>query len=282
MTGRTRRASVSRPVAGAPGADWRMLNRAHWDELVPLHLSGSFYDVAGFRRRPDVLRDFEADELGPVDGRSLLHLQCHFGLDTLSWASRGARVTGLDFSAVAVAAARALAVEVGAAARFVAADVYDAVEALDGQRFDVVYTGLGALCWLPDLEGWARVVRALLRDGGVLYLVEFHPFANILDEADGRTVAMDYFDDRPEQGSGTGSYADRAAATAHNVTVQFPHTLGRVLSAIAAVGLRLEFLHEHDRTLFPRFATLHRDPDGYRLPPGQPRVPLMYSLRARA
>lgn len=124
-------------------------NKAMWDERVPIHVAGDFYGVDEFRsgRQPLAIRPFEVDEMGSVEGRSLLHLQCHFGLDTLSWARLGARVTGLDFSGPAVAAATQLAADIGVAADFVQADLYDAVSALEGRQFDVVYTGKGALNW---------------------------------------------------------------------------------------------------------------------------------------
>ena len=163
--------------------DWRALNRANWDDRVPVHLASSFYDLAAFRAGADSLRPFEPAEAGDVTGKRLAHLQCHIGLDTLSWARRGALVSGLDFSAPAVSAASALACELGIEASFVVADVYDAVPAFGGRRFDIVYTGIGALVWLPDIPRWARVAAELLAPGGFLYLVEGHPFAQVLDEA---------------------------------------------------------------------------------------------------
>lgn len=227
------------------------------------------------------MRDFEIAELGDVRGHRLVHLQCHFGLDTLAFARRGARVTGLDFSAKAIAQASALAAEAELDARFVSADVYDAVDALGGQRYDIVYTGIGSLVWLPDVNRWAEVVANLLAPGGMLYLAEFHPFTDMLDEQDGRTVTFDYFSDAPQEWALEGTYADRSAPTEHNTTVQFGHSLGEVVSAVAAAGLRLEFLHEHDFTLFERFASLQRHDRGiFRLPADHPRIPLMYSLRA--
>ena len=262
--------------------DWRGLNKALWDERVPIHVGSPFYDVAGFRAGGDPLRSFELDEVGDVSGRSLVHLQCHFGLDTLSWARHGARVTGLDFSEPAIEQARALAGELGLEARFVAADVYDAVEALGRERYDVVYTGLGALVWLPDLDRWARTVASLLAPGGFLDLAEFHPFADTLDEEEGRTVAFDYFDAEPRVWTEPGTYAELSAPTEHNTSVEWAHGLGTVVTAIANAGLRIEFLHEHDHTLFERFTTLEKRPDGtYHLPAERPRIPLMYSLRAR-
>lgn len=178
-------------------------------------------------------------------------------------------------------AARDLADSIDVSARFVAADVDDTPEVVGGETFDIVYTGIGALCWLPDLPAWARVVRRLLAPDGFLYLAEFHPFADILDDAEGRTVVADYFDEGPHVSTAAGSYADPAAATRHNTTVQYRHRLGTVLSAITGAGLRLEFLNEHDITLFPRFASLIASPGGFRQQDGRPRIPLMYSLRAR-
>ncbi|MFC4907132.1 class I SAM-dependent methyltransferase [Actinomadura gamaensis] len=255
------------------------VNRALWDERVPIHVGSEFYDVAGFRAGADALRDFELAEVGDVSGRSLAHLQCHFGLDTLSWARRGARVTGLDFSAPAIETARSLASETGLDARFVVSDVYAAPEAL-GETYDIVYTGLGAICWLPDIARWARTVAALLRPGGFLYLSEFHPFADTLDEETGTTVTFDYFDRGPQEWTQSGTYADRSAPTRHNRSISFAHGVGDVVSAVIAAGLRLDFLHEHEYTVFAPFQNLQKDGQIYRVPEGRPRVPLMYSLRA--
>ena len=135
--------------------EWREANRASWDERVPIHVSGEFYDVAAFKAGEERLQPFEIAEVGDVAGKDLLHLQCHFGIDTLSWARRGARVTGLDFSGPAVEAASGLASDMGLEATFVQSDVYEAANATGGKAFDIVYTGRGALNWLPDIERWA-------------------------------------------------------------------------------------------------------------------------------
>jgi SAM-dependent methyltransferase len=264
--------------------DYLSVNRAWWHERVGIHLESEFYDVAGFRAGGDTLRDFEPGEVGDVSDRTLVHLQCHFGLDTLSWARRGARVTGLDFSAPATEAARAIAEECGIDARFVTADVYDAVEVL-GETYDIVYTGLGALNWLPDIRRWAEIVVSLLKPDGFLYLAEFHPFSDIFDEADGTTVRFDYFGQSPlvwEDAPGT--YAQTDAVTQSNRAIEYLHPLGDIVSALIGAGLRVEFLHEYDYTLFPRFTGMRetKEPFGkvYRLPSDRPRIPLMYSLRA--
>ena len=181
--------------------EWTETNRASWDERVPIHVSGEFYDVAGFKAGEERLRPFEIEEVGYVAGKDLLHLQCHFGVDTLGWARRGARVVGLDFSAPAIEAASALGTELGLDAEFVRSDVYDAVNALGGRRFDIVYTGLGAINWLPDIGRWAETVAALVRPGGFLYLAEFHPITNVFGDED-LTVEHGYFHDGRAAGLG--------------------------------------------------------------------------------
>jgi SAM-dependent methyltransferase len=270
------------------GVDWRALNRANWDDRVPVHLGSSFYDLAGFRGGASSLRPFEVAEVGDVAARQLVHLQCHIGLDTLSWARLGAVVSGLDFSSPAVEAASALARELGIGAEFVVADVYDAVAAFGGRKFDIVYTGTGALVWLPDIARWARVVAGLLVPGGFLYLVEGHPFAQVLEDASGApwgaglAVVRDYFDSGPQVEDFPYSYTD-GPALEHTRQVEFQHGLGEVITALVEAGLRVEFVHEHEVEAFGRFEMLQRREDGtYGFPPGQPRVPLMFSLRASA
>jgi len=260
---------------------WRETNRASWDERVPIHVGGEFYDVAGFKAGEEHLRPFELEEMGDVSGKDLLHLQCHFGKDTLSWARRGARTTGLDFSAPAVEAARGLAAEIGIEAEFVRSDVYEAQGALGNRTFDVVYTGLGALNWLPDIDRWAGVAAGLVRPGGFLYLAEFHPFSDVFGDDD-LTVEHDYFHtEEPQVWDEPGTYADLEAETENNVTYEWNHTLSDVVTALIDAGLVLRFLHEHDYTLFPRWPILEKTGlDTYRLPEGTPRIPLMYSLKA--
>jgi SAM-dependent methyltransferase len=262
--------------------DWLQVNREMWDERVPIHTASAFYDVDGFLAGRSTLRPFEVAELGDVTGRTLVHPQCHFGLDTLSWARAGASVTGLDFSEPAIEAARDLAGRAGIDADFVHADVYDAPSALGGRRFDIVYTGLGAVIWLPDIEKWARTMAALVAPGGTFYLAEFHPFTDIFADED-LTVAYPYFNDGPLTFDEPGTYADLTAPTVHNRSIEWNHGLGEVVSALITAGLRVEFLHEHDHTLFARWPFLRREADGtYRLPEGTPSLPLVYSLRAAA
>ena len=266
--------------------EYQETNRRHWDGVTALHVASEFYDVESFKAGRNSLYQLEIDDIGPIEGKTLLHLQCHFGQDTLSWARLGARVTGLDFSIEAIEAARTLASEIGVEAEFVCANVYDAREALGGRQFDAVYTGGGALVWLPDIDRWAEVAAACVAPGGVLYLREFHPFSHIFDdEAESELrVRHPYF--RPAEplryeGLGRGTYAV-AAELEHDVTYEWAHSLGEVVTAIAQAGLQIEFLHEVDYTEFKQFPFMVEEPKGrWRLPEHAESVPLIYSLRAR-
>jgi len=225
-------------------AEGRAANLARWDEAAPLHAASELYDLAGFRTGRDDIRPFELLELGSVAGLDLVHLQCHLGTDTLSWARHGARVVGLDFSPAAIEAATQLAIDCAIDAEFVCSDVYDARSALDGRSFDIVYTGIGALGWLPDLDEWARVVDGLLRPGGILYLVEIHPIVlGVL--SDGRTLDQDIFEAQyvrwDEKG---GTYAAPDATLVNTTTFERSHALSEMISAVLCVGFRIELFHE--------------------------------------
>jgi SAM-dependent methyltransferase len=260
--------------------DWIQTNRALWDERVSIHVDSEFYDVDGFLAGRSSLRPFELAEMGDVQGLTLVHPQCHFGLDTLSWARLGARVTGLDFSAPAIAAAREIATRAGLEAEFIEANVYDAVDALEGRQFDIVYTGIGAILWLPDVDRWAKTMAELLVPGGRFYFAEFHPFTEVFGEEE-LIVTNSYFDRGPHEYDEPGTYADLSAPTTHTRSVEWQHGIGEVVSALAGAGLRIELLHEHDFTLTSRWPFLRPAEDHtFRMPPGVPALPLMYSLWA--
>jgi SAM-dependent methyltransferase len=209
-----------------------------------------------------------------------VHAQCHFGLDSLSWAREGARVVGFDFSAPAVAAARELAARIGVQAEFVQASLDEALAVFAGRTFEIVYTGIGAINWLPDLAGWARTMAGLLAPGGRFYMAEFHPFAAVFSDH-ALTVAESYFDRGPYVHHIGGSYVDPTAHTEHDTFVTWKHTLGDVVSSLAQAGLDIDFLHEHAYALRARWPFLERHADRtYRMPAGWPELPLLYSIRA--
>jgi SAM-dependent methyltransferase len=269
-------------AASSPADDWLRLNRAWWDERAPGHVASEFYDVPGFLAGKDSLRAFEPEEVGDVRGKRLLHLMCHIGLDTLSWARRGAIVTGLDFSRPALDTAVSLAGRAGiGSARFVAAEFGDAGRALAGETFDVVYTGTGVTQWIPDIDSWARTLAALVAPGGFFYIADYHPFPDSFDIVDGqvRGLRHGYLDHGPWAEQAAGSYTGPAETSA-NTFIKWNHHIGSVVNALAAAGLRIEFLHEYDFTDAP-FHGLERGGDGlWRIPAGRFRIPLMFSLRA--
>ncbi len=259
------------------------LNRLSWDERVPIHVASDFYDVDGFKAGAPAVQPFEVEELGALGGLRLVHLQCHFGLDTLDLVRMHPELhgVGLDFSAPAIEEASRIATELGLADRatFVQADVRHANSVLDRESFDVVYTGKGAIGWLPDLRQWAEQCASLLRPGGYLYLCEFHPVGYALDD-EVMGVKYDYFADQPYVEEESGSYADPEATTVHNVNYWWNHPLDRTLSAILGAGLELRFFHEWDYTLFKMAKWLVEGDDGRYRWPGEERLPLMFTLKA--
>ena len=266
-------------------ADSFALNHAWWNGVVETHMKSPSYLTQAFREGGDTLHPIESAEIGDVRGKTLVHLQCHFGLDTLSLARRGARVTGLDFSANALAQARALAKDTGIDARFVESNVYDAPSAL-GDSYDIAYVTWGAINWLPDLHRWARVVASVLNPGGFLYLLEGHPAALMLGQKtkdEPLTPGWAYFaHEGPQVFDEEGTYADRGAKLAHTVTHEWAHPISEILSALIEAGLRIEMFHEHDRLAWQLWPSLEYDGNRmYRLPEGKLRLPLSFSLRAR-
>ncbi|MGW1072748.1 class I SAM-dependent methyltransferase [Streptomyces sp. NPDC002537] len=265
-------------------------NERNWDARTPVHVGSAFYGLDGSRAPGDWFAPFEWEDVGPLDGRSVLHLQCHLGTETRAFAERGAaRTVGLDFSAAAVEQARELAHDAGQDVEFVRADVHDAVAALGGRRFDVVYTGKGALCYLPDLDRWARIAHALLRPGGLLYVVEFHPLFNSLgpvphpDEERGvLRLRHDYLSGRgPLRIDNTRTYTDGPPLRGATVSYEWRHGMGDVVGAVAGAGLRVDVLRETELLPWPRFPDMVRGEGGWwRLPEDAPRVPLMFALGA--
>lgn len=258
-------------------------NRLHWDELVPIHAASRFYEVDAFLAGECTLLPIEREELGDVRDKSLVHLQCHFGLDTLSWARRGARVTGVDFSPKAIGKARELARAIGVEARFVESEFTATHRALDGERFDIVFTSWGVLGWLPDLRAWARAVAALVRPGGTFYIVEIHPTIFLFDETSEALVRKYpyFYSPDPLIEESSGSYADEGAETTHRRRYAWIYELGTIVTSLIEAGLTIEYLREHDGACNAVVPCLVEGDDGlYRLPPREPSLPLSFSLRA--
>jgi len=266
------------------------INRQAWDERATIHVRGNAsYPVEAFKAGTAGLKPNTPDDLGDVRGRRLLHLQCHFGLDTLMWVRQGATVTGVDFSPVAIAEARSLAAETGLEATFIEADVCNLPDNL-AEQFDVALSYYGTIMWLGDLKRWAAGIARSLKPGGFFYLADYHPVALAMEIADDEFVprpGCNYFNDgRPMGCKGPGTYAAPLAETRHNVTYQWQHTLQDIVCALVGAGLRLEFLHEFPYSFYEQYRhpdrkLMRQDERGWwHLVQGDGLLPLMFSLKA--
>ncbi len=265
--------------------EFREANLANWDERVAGHIVG--YEVQRYIDDPQHLSDvvtFDLERLGDLSGKKVIHLQCHIGTDTLSLARLGAEVTGIDFSPQAVAAARSMFEAAGTPGRFIESELYDSPGALD-EKFDIVYTGVGALTWLSDIDGWAGVVDHFLRPGGRLFMTEGHPMAGALDQdREDRLLVVDlpYFEGRMS----TWHDEDRSYlgdATLTNTTIHdWNHGLGEIFTALLDRGFVIKSFVEHDSLFWQMHSWMELGEDGrYRFPEEvRDQVPLMYTLVA--
>lgn len=257
------------------------VNRANWNERTPVHAGSALYDVPSFKAGRMTLHEIERREVGDVRGKTLLHLQCHFGLDTMSWARLGASATGVDFSDAAIELAQSLNGELGLDARFIRSNIYDLPSALD-EQFDIVFTSYGVLCWLPDLDGWAQIAAQYVKPGGVFYIVDGHPVMNVFEEsADGELQpTYGYFHEEILWDGGEPSYA--GTEIIESPVYEWQHGLGEIVTALLGAGLRLEFLHEFGFSGYRAFPSMERGDDGWwRLPEHNESYPQLFSIRAR-
>ena len=255
------------------------INRKAWNTRTKLHLASTFYDVEGFVAGRGSLTDLELELLGPISGKEVLHLQCHFGQDTLSMARYGARVTGLDISDTAIEEARKLTERCGLKADWHCGNVLDRVERFESS-FDVVFTSYGTIGWLPELRSWAANIANYLRPGGLFVFVEFHPVVWMFDNAFTR-VAYSYFNRERIVEEEQGSYADREAPD-RIASVSWNHDLAEVLSSLMEAGLVIERFEELDGSPHACFANSEKGPDGlYRIKGMEGRIPMVYGLVAR-
>ena len=257
---------------------YKNANRSYWNELVAIHASSEFYNLQAFKSGVSTLHSIERTEIEDVQGKHLLHLQCHFGLDTLSWARLGAKVVGVDFSEKAIELADSLAREMDIPARFICSDVYDLHTKLR-RRFDIVFNSYGVLTWLPDLSPWAKVLARFLKPTGFVYIVDDHPYASMLDEAEDGTVLPSYQSPEPMWLPPGGSYADRTAPVV-NGHYEWHHTLGELVGSLVEAGLVIESLREFPVCSWQRFSAMSKDEDGWWRMAGDP-FPLTFSLKAR-
>jgi SAM-dependent methyltransferase len=256
-----------------PNIDYFEMNRIGWDRRALAHVESTFYDVEGFLAGNTSLREIELLELGEVKGLSLLHLQCHFGLDTLSWTRLGARCTGVDISPVAIEQAKKLALKAGLDTQFVCSDVYS-FEAAADQPFDIVFTSYGAVCWLPDLQRWAQVIASNLAAGGSFYMAEFHPIYDLLA---GYSYFTTELPDVEEEGTYTENGDDVVAELA-----TWAHPLSNVVNALVNAGIQIEQLNEFPFSPYNCFEGMEeREPGRFYLSHNEHDVPIVYSLMGR-
>ena len=254
-------------------------NRANWNERTPVHAASAFYDVAGFKAGRMTLNEIVRREVGDVPGKTLLHLQCHFGLDTMSWARLGANATGVDFSDTAIDLARSLNDDLGLDTRFICSNVYDLPEVLD-EQFDIVFTSEGVLCWLPDLDKWAEVVCRFLRPGGVFYILDGHPFMTVFEESEAGEMnpTYTYLHNQFFEGGGP-SYT--GPELIESPVYEWHHSLGAIVTALVRSGLAIEFLHEFSVSGYHAYPSMTKHDDGWwRFDKHNDSIPQMFSIRA--
>ena len=263
-------------------------NAANWDARTPVHEGSAFYGIDGTRDADYWFADYEWQDLGPLAGLDVLHAQCHLGTETIAFARRGARAVGLDISPQSIRAARRIAADAGVDIEYVCADVHDALEVLGSERFDVIYTGKGAVCYLPDVERWAAILHDLVKPGGRVYLVEFHPLLSALgpaprpDAGEELLLLHDYLEGRGAlERDSTYTYTDGPALQDATVSYEWAHGLGEVVNAFVGAGLRIDRLRESEAIPWPRWPHMDRTERGWwRLPDHAPRIPLLYALLA--
>ena len=249
------------------------MNRTGWDKRARVHIDSDFYDVPGFLGGKTSLREIELAELKPSEGQSLLHLQCHFGLDTLSWARLGARCTGVDISPVAIEQARQLSEKSGVDARFVCANIYD-FDRGDAAPFDIVFTSYGTICWLPDLTRWAQVVSSNLAAGGTFYMVEFHPIYDLL-------AGYSYFNRADPDVEEEGTYTENSDEAVAEFAV-WSHSLSSVVNALVQSGIEVLQLNEFPFSPYDCFDDMEeREPGRFYIEHRDNFVPLVYRLLGR-
>ena len=258
-------------------------NRNMWDQFAKINVESQTYKTKEFLEGETSLNSIELEGLGDVKGKSLLHLQSHFGLDALSWAREGAKVTGVDFSEEGISISRDLAKKANIDARFIHSNIFDLPDVLD-EQFDIVFTSYGVLVWLHDLKRWAEIVAHLLKPGGIFYIAEFHPFLWTLDNEnpDDFTFIRSYFpQDKPYEFDVDGSYAESEKKIKPQVDYEWAHGLATIITSITDAGLQIKFFHEFNKAPFQMFPFFKKRDDGYwyyEHPDIQ--LPLVFSLMA--
>lgn len=258
--------------------DYLTINKKTWNDKTDVHIASDFYDNEAFLNGKSTLNDIELQLLGDVKGRKILHLQCHFGQDTMTFSRMGARATGVDLSDKAIERGRQFAAQLGLDTQFVCSDVYDAPKHLTG-KFDIVFTSYGTIGWLPDLEKWAHVVSHFLKKGGRFVMADFHPVVWMFDN-DFSKVEYHYFNEEAIIEEEMGTYADRGAEI-ENKTVSWNHSTSELLNALIKNGMEIKAYNEFDYSPYSCFNHMEETEKGkFRIAHLENKIPMVYSVLA--
>lgn len=258
--------------------NYKEVNRQLWNRRTEVHFTSEFYDVKGFLEGKNSLNSIELELLGDLKNKKILHLQCHFGQDSISLSRLGASVTGVDLSDKAIEKGKELAGQAGTEVRFVCCDLYDLEQHLN-ETFDIVFTSYGTIGWLPDLSKWAKIVSQFLKPGGMFVFAEFHPVIWMFDY-DFKTVAYDYFNSGPIVETENGSYADRNADLQHS-SVSWNHGISEVLNSLMVQGLQIQVFNEYNYSPYNCFNnTVEFEPGKFRIAHLEHKIPMVYALKA--
>lgn len=258
--------------------DYSQINKKWWNDVTPIHAKSKLYNLPAFKKGRTSLFTIEREELTNVKGKTLLHPFCHFGMDTLSWARKGAVVTGVDISDKAITLAKKLSKETNVPGRFVCSDIYNLPKVLD-EKFDIIFMSYGVLCWVSKINKWAKIMSHFLKEGGTFYITELHPFTNILSSE--FEITYKYFEKGPYIDDSSGTYTDWNADI-HGETYIWNHTISDVMNALVRQGLQIEFVHEFPYTMYDQFpGFMQKNKKGqYLLKNKKMQIPLLFSLKA--
>lgn len=262
--------------------DYMDINLKRWNELVDINAKSKSYDLKGFREGKTSLLGIEREEIGDVRGKSLLHLQCHFGMDSLSWARLGAEVTGVDFSIKAIELAKSLSDELNIPATFIHSNIYDIPNKID-DKFDIVFTSYGVLCWLPNIVRWGNVISHCLKPGATFYVIDSHPFGFLIDEnKEVFQIGYNYFTNgEPIHWNEGPAYADPDADLKNQESYEWFHTMSDITNALIKANLELEFLHEFSFSFHNIHPDMRLREDGYwEFKEFMYSIPMMFSIKA--
>lgn len=255
------------------------INKKWWNKATPVHARSKLYQLSSFKKGKTSLQQTEIKEVGNVKGKTFLHLLCHFGMDSLSWSRRGAIVTGVDFSSTSINLAQKLSKEIQVPATFIKTDIYDLPKVLD-EKFDIIFASYGVLLWLSSMKKFAKIVNHFLKDNGMFYIIELHPFTNILSSE--FKLFYKYFEKGPFLDNSDGSYTNWENTSIKGETYEWSHTISDLLNPLISEGLRIEYIHEFPFTMYDQFPGFMKNnkKGQYVLKDKKIQIPLLFSLKA--